>query len=89
MPTTAAAASAQQTPPPSRFHGDLEREHSGDESWSAVDSDNDRVAQNGSSIPRALKRKRPLTVSYVPVPPPSVDVRRARILFIHIPLARS
>ncbi|PYI10582.1 C6 transcription factor [Aspergillus sclerotiicarbonarius CBS 121057] len=63
MPTTAAAASAQQTPPPSRFQGDLEREHSGDESWSAVDSDNDRVAPNGSSVPRALKRKRPLTVS--------------------------
>ncbi|GLA36068.1 hypothetical protein AnigIFM63309_001727 [Aspergillus niger] len=63
MPNAAAAVSVRQTPPPSRLAGDLERDHSGDESWSAADSENDRVAQNGSSVPRALKRKRPLTVS--------------------------
>lgn len=69
MPNAAAAVSVRQTPPPSRLTGDLDRDHSGDESWSAADSENDRVVQNGSSVPRALKRKRPLTVSYVPSHP--------------------
>ncbi|PKY01254.1 C6 transcription factor [Aspergillus campestris IBT 28561] len=36
---------------------------SADESWSAVDSDNDRPGRNGSSEFHSLKRKRPLTVS--------------------------
>ncbi|PYH93476.1 C6 transcription factor [Aspergillus ellipticus CBS 707.79] len=63
MPNTAAAASAQQTPPQSRLPGDLEQDPSGDESWSAVDSDTERAAQNGAGVSRALKRKRPLTVS--------------------------
>ncbi|KAL4893337.1 putative C6 transcription factor [Aspergillus ambiguus] len=69
MPNSAAAVSAQQTPPPPALSslpppprplGDQDRDNSADESWSAADSDNDRVTQNGS---RALKRKRPLTVS--------------------------
>lgn len=67
MPNPVAAVSAQQTPPPplpppSRPLGDQDRDNSADESWSAADSDNDRINQNGT---RALKRKRPLTVSYV------------------------
>ncbi|KAF9886044.1 hypothetical protein FE257_012100 [Aspergillus nanangensis] len=62
MPNAAAAVSALQTPPlPSRLLDDQDRDNSADESWSAADSDNDRLIQNGSS--RALKRKRPLTVS--------------------------
>ncbi|EAU34762.1 conserved hypothetical protein [Aspergillus terreus NIH2624] len=65
MPNPVAAVSAQQTPPPplpppSRPLGDQDRDNSADESWSAADSDNDRINQNGT---RALKRKRPLTVS--------------------------
>ncbi|GLB14677.1 hypothetical protein AtubIFM61612_004470 [Aspergillus tubingensis] len=57
MPNAAAAVSVRQTPPPSRLTGDLDRDHSGDESWSAADSENDRVVQNGSSVPRALKHR--------------------------------
>ena len=38
---------------------------SADESWSAVDSENDRPGRNGSSGSHGLKRKRPLTVSCV------------------------
>ncbi|PYI20619.1 putative C6 transcription factor [Aspergillus japonicus CBS 114.51] len=69
MPNSAAAQPpptappAERTPPPYRPSGEPERYQSGDESWSAADSDNDRVAQNDSSASRALKRKRPLTVS--------------------------
>ncbi|KAE8138780.1 fungal-specific transcription factor domain-containing protein [Aspergillus pseudotamarii] len=63
MPNAAApAVSAQQTPPITRAFGDQDRDQSADESWSAVDSDNDLVTQNGSAS-RSLKRKRPLTVS--------------------------
>ncbi|KAE8379268.1 fungal-specific transcription factor domain-containing protein [Aspergillus bertholletiae] len=63
MPNAAApAASAQQTPPTARPFGDQDRDQSADESWSAVDSDNDLVTQNGNAS-RSLKRKRPLTVS--------------------------
>ncbi|GAB1194078.1 hypothetical protein APSETT444_003318 [Aspergillus pseudonomiae] len=63
MPNTAApAVSAQQTPPITRPFGDQDRDQSADESWSAVDSDNDLVTQNGNAS-RSLKRKRPLTVS--------------------------
>lgn len=46
--------------------GDAERDQSTAEYSSGVDSDNDTVGLNGSGNPRALKRKRPLTVSYVP-----------------------
>ncbi|UCK59303.1 hypothetical protein AFCA_002125 [Aspergillus flavus] len=68
MPNAAApAVSAQQTPPITRPFGDQDRDQSADESWSAVDSDNDLVTQNGNAS-RSLKRKRPLTVSYVPPP---------------------
>lgn len=68
MPNAAApAVSAQQTPPITRAFGDQDRDQSADESWSAVDSDNDLVTQNGNAS-RSLKRKRPLTVSYVPLP---------------------
>ncbi|PYH43388.1 putative C6 transcription factor [Aspergillus saccharolyticus JOP 1030-1] len=68
MPNTVSALSAPPTqrtppPPPSRPFGEPERYQSGDDSWSAADSDNDRAAQNDSSASRALKRKRPLTVS--------------------------
>ncbi|GMF80613.1 unnamed protein product [Aspergillus oryzae] len=63
MPNAAApAVSAQQTPPITRPFGDQDRDQSADESWSAVDSDNDLVTQNGNAS-RSLKRKRPLTVS--------------------------
>ncbi|KAE8164359.1 fungal-specific transcription factor domain-containing protein [Aspergillus tamarii] len=63
MPNAAApAVSAQQTPPITRAFGDQDRDQSADESWSAVDSDNDLVTQNGNAS-RSLKRKRPLTVS--------------------------
>ncbi|KAE8152568.1 fungal-specific transcription factor domain-containing protein [Aspergillus avenaceus] len=63
MPNTAAPVSAQQTPPLAQFPVDQDRDQSADESWSAADSDNDndRATQNGNG--RALKRKRPLTVS--------------------------
>ncbi|KAL2828781.1 fungal-specific transcription factor domain-containing protein [Aspergillus cavernicola] len=64
MPNTApGVTSSQQSPPPmlnSAF--DQDKEHSADESWSAVDSDTG-LTQNGSS--RGLKRRRPLTVSLV------------------------
>lgn len=67
MPNAAATVSAQQTPPASRLVGDQDqdRDHSADESWSAADSDLDRFPPNGSTASNALKRKRPLTVSYV------------------------
>ncbi|KAL5340529.1 putative C6 transcription factor [Aspergillus crustosus] len=62
MPNTAIAASASQQspPPPSLPAYDQDRDHSADESWSALDSDTG-LTQNGSS--RGLKRRRPLTVS--------------------------
>ncbi|KAL4865985.1 hypothetical protein BDV12DRAFT_140776 [Aspergillus spectabilis] len=62
MPNTAIAASApQQSPPPPSIPAyDQDRDHSADESWSALDSDTG-LTQNGSS--RGLKRRRPLTVS--------------------------
>jgi hypothetical protein len=62
-----AIASVQQTPPPppAQLAGDQNKEESADESWCAGDSDNDRVAPNDSNAARSLKRKRPLTVSYV------------------------
>ncbi|KAL3463139.1 fungal-specific transcription factor domain-containing protein [Aspergillus heterothallicus] len=63
MPNAApAVASSQQTPPPPTFNPtfDQDKDHSADESWSAVDSDTG-LGQNGSS--RGLKRRRPLTVS--------------------------
>ncbi|KAL4881383.1 putative C6 transcription factor [Aspergillus karnatakaensis] len=62
MPNTAIAASASQlTPPPPLLPAyDQEKDHSADESWSALDSDTG-LTQNGSS--RGLKRRRPLTVS--------------------------
>lgn len=48
------------------YPGDQDREQSADEFWSDHDSDhNNLVAQNGSNGSRTLKRKRPLTVSYV------------------------
>jgi hypothetical protein len=45
--------------------GDPERDQSPAEYSSGLDSDNDAITLNGSSGSRALKRKRPLTVSYV------------------------
>ena len=51
------------------YPGSHEREQSADEFWSDLESDNNHSATqdelNGS---RALKRKRPLTVSYVILP---------------------
>ena len=62
----AATASVQQTPPVSRHLGDQDRDQSADEYWSGFDSDNNQHgARNGSNGSRALKRKRPLIVSYV------------------------
>ncbi|PWY69540.1 C6 transcription factor [Aspergillus heteromorphus CBS 117.55] len=61
MSNTAAAATAQRIS--SRLPDDPEQDHSGEESWSAVDIDTEQVAQNGAGVSRALKRKRPLTVS--------------------------
>ncbi|THC99299.1 hypothetical protein EYZ11_001205 [Aspergillus tanneri] len=69
MPNAAAAVSALQTPPSTRLSGSQDkdrvrdRDHSADESWSAAESDIDRFPANGSTVPNALKRKRPLTVS--------------------------
>ncbi|KAL3445692.1 fungal-specific transcription factor domain-containing protein [Aspergillus insuetus] len=65
MPNAASVvASSQQSPPPPTFNlnstFDQDKDHSADESWSAVDSDTG-LGQNGSS--RGLKRRRPLTVS--------------------------
>ncbi|CEN61655.1 fungal-specific transcription factor domain-containing protein [Aspergillus pseudodeflectus] len=65
MPNAApAVALSQQSPPPPTFNlnptFDQDKDHSADESWSAVDSDTG-LGQNGSS--RGLKRRRPLTVS--------------------------
>ncbi|KAK9545408.1 hypothetical protein V6Z79_009396 [Aspergillus fumigatus] len=72
MPNPAIASVQQTPPPPARVAGDQNKEeHSADESWSAGDSDNDRVAPNNSNAAQSLKRKRPLTVSYVTSPPPS------------------
>ncbi|KAE8351602.1 fungal-specific transcription factor domain-containing protein [Aspergillus coremiiformis] len=65
MPNTALApaVTAQQTPPITRpFADHWDGDQSAVESWAAADSDNDHVAQNGNAS-RALKRKRPLTVS--------------------------
>ncbi|KAB8238651.1 putative C6 transcription factor [Aspergillus alliaceus] len=62
MPNAAPAVSAQQTPLITRSFGDHDRDQSADESWSAGDTENDHVAHNGNAS-RALKRKRPLTVS--------------------------
>ncbi|CAL5868456.1 uncharacterized protein PFLUO_LOCUS2682 [Penicillium psychrofluorescens] len=53
------AGSPVQQPPSSN---QFDRDHSPAESWSGADSDNDPPDSNGSSA-RALKRKRPLTVS--------------------------
>ncbi|KAM0092267.1 hypothetical protein ACP6JD_004374 [Aspergillus fumigatus] len=64
MPNPAIASVQQTPPPPARVAGDQNKEeHSADESWSAGDSDNDRVAPNNSNAAQSLKRKRPLTVS--------------------------
>jgi hypothetical protein len=62
MPNTAAPPALL---PPSSNHGPggPDKEQSPGEYSSGIDSDNDLVGPNGS---RALKRKRPLTVSYVP-----------------------
>ena len=60
MPT-ATTSSAPGVPPISPHLRDQERDHSADESWSGRESDN--AAHNDDSP--ALKRKRPLTVSYV------------------------
>ncbi|KAJ5180514.1 hypothetical protein N7492_003724 [Penicillium capsulatum] len=60
MPNTAPA----NTAPSNQRLGDSEKE-SGAEYSSGIDSDND-AGINGSGTTRALKRKRPLTVSYVP-----------------------
>ncbi|RDW60422.1 putative C6 transcription factor [Aspergillus mulundensis] len=61
MPNPVPAAVPQQSPPPAvNPVFDQDKDHSADESWSAVDSDTG-LAQNGSS--RGLKRRRPLTVS--------------------------
>jgi hypothetical protein len=66
MPNPAIASVQRTPPPPARLASDQNKEEqSADESWSAGDSDNERVAPNGSNAARSLKRKRPLTVSYV------------------------
>ena len=51
--------------PPNQQHGDAERDQSTADYSSGIDSDNDAVGLNGSGNSRTLKRKRPLTVSYV------------------------
>lgn len=63
MPNT--AAPAQHITPANQRGGDAEKEQSPAEYSSGIDSDNDLVGSNGSGNTRALKRKRPLTVSYV------------------------
>ncbi|GFF31918.1 uncharacterized transcriptional regulatory protein C530.11c [Aspergillus udagawae] len=64
MPNPAIASVQRTPPPPARLASDQNKEEqSADESWSAGDSDNERVAPNGSNAARSLKRKRPLTVS--------------------------
>lgn len=48
------------------YPGNQDREQSADEFWSDRDSDNNHFAgQDELNGSRALKRKRPLTVSYV------------------------
>ena len=61
------APPTQHFTPANQLLGDLERDQSPAEYSSGEESDND-LAGNGSGNPRALKRKRPLTVSYVPEP---------------------
>ena len=63
------AGSPVQQPPSSN---QLDKDLSAAESWSGADSENDFVGSNDSSA-RALKRKRPLTVSYVA---PAEETRR-------------
>lgn len=78
MPNT---ASALQSLP--QHLGDPERDQSPAEYSSGIDSDNDAVGLNGSSSSRALKRKRPLTVSYVPestVPMPRMRLPRRPLI---------
>lgn len=48
------------------YPGNQDREHSADDFWSDRESDNNHSAgQDELNGSRALKRKRPLTVSYV------------------------
>lgn len=61
-----AAPLAQHAASSNHHLGDPDREHSAAEYSSGAESDNDPVGPNGSGNVRALKRKRPLTVSYVP-----------------------
>ncbi|KAJ5812690.1 hypothetical protein N7447_009713 [Penicillium robsamsonii] len=67
MPNT--ALPAQETPSSNQQFADPNRDQSAEYS---SDSDNDHVGLNGST--RALKRKRPLTVSCVPESPPATRV---------------
>lgn len=61
MPNTAHAHAT----PRNQQLGDADKENSAADYSSEIDSDNDiGIADSGAS--RALKRKRPLTVSYVP-----------------------
>ncbi|KAJ5166702.1 uncharacterized protein N7482_005483 [Penicillium canariense] len=62
MPNTAAPP-ALLPPSSNQRSGDPDKEQSPGEYSSDIDSDNDLVDPNGSSSGRALKRKRPLTVS--------------------------
>lgn len=57
-------ASSQHATPLNQRLGDPDKDSAAEYS-SGLDSDND-VGLNGSGSARALKRKRPLTVSYVP-----------------------
>ena len=61
-----AASLSQQVSPSIQLAGNPDKEYSAVEYSSGADSDNDVVGLNGSGNTRALKRKRPLTVSYVP-----------------------
>lgn len=58
-----AATSAHHAASSNQRLGDHDRDHSVVEYSSGADSDNDPVGSNGSGSARALKRKRPLTVS--------------------------
>lgn len=60
-----AAPLSQQGATSNQRLGDPDRDQSPAEYSSGIDSDNDQ-GPNGSGGSRALKRKRPLTVSYVP-----------------------
>lgn len=65
--------------------GDPERDQSPAEYSSGLDSDNDALGLNGSSGSRALKRKRPLTVSYVSEPTvPHLRPPRRTLLIDHV-----